>query len=438
MADGPVIQRSSERALEARRERCATCSPWSPSSASADDDDAGGADGLRESDRAHGTRRVRREGCAGRGRGRRARSSTTRPRRAADWLAALEGSGIDPIFLLSPTSSDARIELRGARGERLHLLRVAEGRDGRGEHRHRATSRRCSRASARTPRCPWAWASASATAPRRSASRAWPTRWSIGSRIVQELAPIRRRTRRERARASLREFRSAMDKQGGTHELVPQAHAAQDQARGHRSRRRRFPKGCGASALRARRCSTSPTSRTTSTSARSAVSTTACRRASASISSSIPRPRRARLRSGPAGSAQVQGQPGSTSSASTEAEKETGETDALVVMQGSVKTVPLIAAAFEFGFLGGSMGSVVGERFVRGVQASLRRGTALRVLHRHGRRAHAGRAALAHADGQDHGGAAPALRCAASPSSRSSPIPPWAACRRASPSSATW
>jgi acetyl-CoA carboxylase carboxyl transferase subunit beta len=53
-----------------------------------------------------------------------------------------------------------------------------------------------------------------------------------------------------------------------------------------------------------------------------------------------------------------------------EAEKETGETDALVVMQGAVKNVPLVAAAFEFGFLGGSMGSVVGERFVRGVQAS--------------------------------------------------------------------
>jgi acetyl-CoA carboxylase carboxyl transferase subunit beta len=34
-----------------------------------------------------------------------------------------------------------------------------------------------------------------------------------------------------------------------------------------------------------------------------------------------------------------------------------------------VKTIPLVAAAFEFGFMGGSMGSVVGERFVRGVQA---------------------------------------------------------------------
>src|SRR5258706_11695660 len=53
-----------------------------------------------------------------------------------------------------------------------------------------------------------------------------------------------------------------------------------------------------------------------------------------------------------------------------EAKKDTEEDDALVVMQGSVKTTPLVAAAFEFGFLGGSMGSVVGERFVRGVQAS--------------------------------------------------------------------
>ncbi len=50
------------------------------------------------------------------------------------------------------------------------------------------------------------------------------------------------------------------------------------------------------------------------------------------------------------------------------AQSETGETDALVVMQGSVQTLPLVAAVFEFSFMGGSMGSVVGERFVRGVQ----------------------------------------------------------------------
>jgi acetyl-CoA carboxylase carboxyl transferase subunit beta len=54
-----------------------------------------------------------------------------------------------------------------------------------------------------------------------------------------------------------------------------------------------------------------------------------------------------------------------------EARSETSEEDALVVMQGSIKAIPLVAAAFEFGFLGGSMGSVVGERFVRGVQVCL-------------------------------------------------------------------
>jgi acetyl-CoA carboxylase carboxyl transferase subunit beta len=50
---------------------------------------------------------------------------------------------------------------------------------------------------------------------------------------------------------------------------------------------------------------------------------------------------------------------------------ETGETDALVVMQGAIKTIPVVVAAFEFRFMGGSMGSVVGERFVRGVGSAI-------------------------------------------------------------------
>jgi acetyl-CoA carboxylase carboxyl transferase subunit beta len=54
-----------------------------------------------------------------------------------------------------------------------------------------------------------------------------------------------------------------------------------------------------------------------------------------------------------------------------EAESATGETDALIVMQGAIKNIPLVAAVFEFEFMGGSMGSVVGERFVRGVHACL-------------------------------------------------------------------
>ncbi|MDR1462137.1 MAG: acetyl-CoA carboxylase, carboxyltransferase subunit beta [Azoarcus sp.] len=53
------------------------------------------------------------------------------------------------------------------------------------------------------------------------------------------------------------------------------------------------------------------------------------------------------------------------------ATKETGEADALLVMQGTVLNVPIVVAAFEFDFLGGSMGSVVGERFVRGVRVAL-------------------------------------------------------------------
>ena len=52
-------------------------------------------------------------------------------------------------------------------------------------------------------------------------------------------------------------------------------------------------------------------------------------------------------------------------------QSEVGETDALLVIQGSIKQVPVVAASFEFKFMGGSMGSVVGERFVRGVQAAI-------------------------------------------------------------------
>jgi acetyl-CoA carboxylase carboxyl transferase subunit beta len=55
----------------------------------------------------------------------------------------------------------------------------------------------------------------------------------------------------------------------------------------------------------------------------------------------------------------------------SQAQKATGENDALVAMKGSVKGVPVVAAAFEFKFMGGSMGSVVGERFVRAVNVCL-------------------------------------------------------------------
>ena len=54
-----------------------------------------------------------------------------------------------------------------------------------------------------------------------------------------------------------------------------------------------------------------------------------------------------------------------------QAQKASEEKDALVAMRGLLKGAPVIAAAFEFGFMAGSMGSVVGERFVRAAQAAL-------------------------------------------------------------------
>jgi len=54
-----------------------------------------------------------------------------------------------------------------------------------------------------------------------------------------------------------------------------------------------------------------------------------------------------------------------------QAQKNTGEEDALVIMKGKVKGLPVVVAAFEFKFMGGSMGSVVGERFVRAVNTCI-------------------------------------------------------------------
>ncbi len=54
-----------------------------------------------------------------------------------------------------------------------------------------------------------------------------------------------------------------------------------------------------------------------------------------------------------------------------QAQKKTGEQDALIVMEGTLNQLPLVAAAFDFQFMGGSMGSVVGEKFVRGAKIAL-------------------------------------------------------------------
>jgi acetyl-CoA carboxylase carboxyl transferase subunit beta len=53
------------------------------------------------------------------------------------------------------------------------------------------------------------------------------------------------------------------------------------------------------------------------------------------------------------------------------AQKKSGEKDALIVMQGLLYRMPVVACAFEFDFIGGSMGGAVGERFIQGVTAAL-------------------------------------------------------------------
>jgi len=58
----------------------------------------------------------------------------------------------------------------------------------------------------------------------------------------------------------------------------------------------------------------------------------------------------------------------------SQAQKQTKENDALIVMNGALKDKPVVVAAFDFGFMGGSMGSVVGEKFVRGINKSIELG----------------------------------------------------------------
>lgn len=59
------------------------------------------------------------------------------------------------------------------------------------------------------------------------------------------------------------------------------------------------------------------------------------------------------------------------------AQKETGEKDALIAMRGEVNGLPVVAVAYEFKFMGGSMGAVVGERFVRAANVALEEGIPL-------------------------------------------------------------
>jgi len=53
------------------------------------------------------------------------------------------------------------------------------------------------------------------------------------------------------------------------------------------------------------------------------------------------------------------------------AQRQTGEKDALIVMKGTLHDIKVVVAAFEFSFIGGSMGRVVGNRFIKGVETAI-------------------------------------------------------------------
>lgn len=56
----------------------------------------------------------------------------------------------------------------------------------------------------------------------------------------------------------------------------------------------------------------------------------------------------------------------------SDAQKDTNETDALIVFKGTINEMPVVVAAFEFSFMGGSMGAVVGARFIKAAEMCLR------------------------------------------------------------------
>jgi tryptophan synthase alpha chain len=206
MADGPVIQRSSERALKhgvGLRDVLAYVSEFRRGDAATPVVLMGYANPIERMGLAAFVAQARSAGVDG------VLIVDYPPEESAEWLAALEGSGIDPIFLLSPTSSDARIELvsRVARGYIYYVSLKGVTGAANIDTREVAAMIERIRARSRVPVGVGFGIRDGATA-RRVARVADAV--VIGSRIVQEMidAPD---DAVARAEAVLREFRAAMD-----------------------------------------------------------------------------------------------------------------------------------------------------------------------------------------------------------------------------------
>ena len=117
--------------------------------------------------------------------------------------------------------------------------------------------------------------------------------------------------------------------------------------------------------------------------------------------------------------------------------KRLGTGDALLVGEGEISRHRAVVAAMEYGFMGGSMGSVVGEKITRAAERCVERRLPLVVGRLLGRRPHAGGRPVADADGEDLGARWRGCARRACRTSPCSPTRPPAASPRASPCSAT-
>ncbi len=224
MADGPVIQRSSERALKhgvGLRQILAMVAQFRRGDAATPVVLMGYANPVERMGLERFVAESRSAGVDG------VLIVDYPPEEAADWLAALEGSGIDPIFLLSPTSSDTRIDLvsRSARGYIYYVS--LKGVTGASNIDTGDVERMLARIRKHT------------SVPvgvgfgiRDGATAARVARVAdavvIGSRIVQEMADAPAGTAAVRAGAVLGEFRRAMD--AGPRPLSATAGAEDDNA----------------------------------------------------------------------------------------------------------------------------------------------------------------------------------------------------------------
>jgi tryptophan synthase alpha chain len=207
MADGPVIQRSSERALKhgvGLRDVLDSVAEFRRTDAATPVVLMGYANPIERMGLAPFVAAARAAGVDG------VLIVDYPPEESADWLAALDGSGIDPIFLLSPTSTDARIELvsRVARGYIYYVS--LKGVTGAANIDTRDVEAMLARIRSRTkvPVGVGFGIRDGATA-RRVAGIADAV--VIGSRIVQEMFDAPGDTAPARAESVTREFRTAMD-----------------------------------------------------------------------------------------------------------------------------------------------------------------------------------------------------------------------------------